>query len=1251
MKLPNGQPGWIFIPAGGTFKPDPNKPGLWDIYDDKGNLDMQVEPNSGKPPACYSSMITDILLAFLANQGNGQDNNENLGTASATTDNSPSSADGTVYPGMWVGTLGFNGQPVTVESATTSFVNDDDSSYDIASSDVTTTWQVESNSVVFYATVTFPQYGEYGWYLTVTTNEGTRVLEDPGHDFVVIEEKPLIVTPVNFTIPAGGSYSGPLATFTQQGVDEPASEYQATLGLTTEDIEPGPGNSYTVYGTVTAADLNPDGSSSVYVRVDNDYVAEGDTPEGDSSGANDAVDMTAAGQAQSWTTLLTPVIQVNSSDPTQQPLAIIDTTDPTITSASQVSVSVGDAANTGMAVPLVTGTTLTQLGGGLTQIVVNGLVNSPEAGAEPLSITLGSEPTLTAQVQVEESASDYTVNPVPVTASAGQPLQNVQVATVTGPADGNYTATINWGDDETSSGEIIALSAGQYSVIGSKPQPYADAVNKTITVTVNGPGTRPAPAAETPAMVSANPLPPTVTLVSPLAGPTSGGTVVTITGANLGTASTATVLFGSTPATILSDNGTTIQAISPPGLAGSVNVTVTTAGRTSVVTSAAQFTYLGPAVTFQVSPPASETAGTAFSVTVTAEDASGNTVAGYNGSVLLYSSDGQKVLGSAVNLVHGVGTAQVTLDVADPVELVAVSGGIYGVSGLTTVQAATPSIVQLYAPTVVQAGAAFAVTVVARDQFGNGCTGLVSLTTSDGQGGTPTWVSLVNGVGTALVTFDKADTLTLKASLNGIAGTSNTITVYPGGLASLAVSAPSTATTKTAISVQVTALDAFGNTVTGFSGPVALLSSDGQPVSPSVVTLTNGVGTAQVTLNRADPTALIADYYGILGSSNTIQVSGPSTGPAVTFQVSPPASETAGTAFSVTVTAKDAHGNTTGYNGSVILYSSDGQQVSNSSVTLTQGVGTAQVTLNVADQIELVAVGGGIYGVSGLTTIHAATPSSIQVYAPAGVQAGAAFAVTVMAKDQYGNGCTGLVSLTTSDGQGGTPTWVSLVNGVGTALVTLDKADTLTLKANLNGTVGQSNSITVYPGGLTSFAVSAPSTATTGTAFSVQVTALDAFGNTVTGFSGPVALLSSDGQAGSPSVVTLTNGVGTAQVTLTKADPTGLIADYYGILGSSGTIQVSSTSTPASAGPAVTFQVSPPASETAGSSFSVKVTAKDASGNTVTSYNGTVTLYSSDGQKVSGSSVTLVNGVGTAQVTLDVADQSNWWPLAAASTG
>jgi hypothetical protein len=83
---------------------------------------------------------------------------------------------------------------------------------------------------------------------------------------------------------------------------------------------------------------------------------------------------------------------------------------------------------------------------------------------------------------------------------------------------------------------------------------------------------------------------PSVSEVSPSAGPTVGGTSVTITGVNLGGATG--VAFGSVRAasfTVVSP--TEIIATSPPGAAGTVDVTVTTAAGTSSRTAADQFTY------------------------------------------------------------------------------------------------------------------------------------------------------------------------------------------------------------------------------------------------------------------------------------------------------------------------------------------------------------------------------------------------------------------------------------------------------------------------------------------------------------------------------------------------------------------------------------------------------------------------------------------------------------------------------------
>ena len=83
---------------------------------------------------------------------------------------------------------------------------------------------------------------------------------------------------------------------------------------------------------------------------------------------------------------------------------------------------------------------------------------------------------------------------------------------------------------------------------------------------------------------------PAVLSVSPTSGPTAGGTSVTITGTDLTGATSVT--FGSTAATSYTVNSAgTITAVSPVGSAGTVDITVTTAGGTSATSSSDQFTY------------------------------------------------------------------------------------------------------------------------------------------------------------------------------------------------------------------------------------------------------------------------------------------------------------------------------------------------------------------------------------------------------------------------------------------------------------------------------------------------------------------------------------------------------------------------------------------------------------------------------------------------------------------------------------
>ena len=106
-----------------------------------------------------------------------------------------------------------------------------------------------------------------------------------------------------------------------------------------------------------------------------------------------------------------------------------------------------------------------------------------------------------------------------------------------------------------------------------------------------------------------------VSSVSPDFGPPSGGTAVTITGT--GFTGTTSVKFGATAAASFTvANDATINAVSPAHAVGTVDLTVTNASGTSLITSSDHFTY-GPcaSVTASASPASPKPSGTPITFT------------------------------------------------------------------------------------------------------------------------------------------------------------------------------------------------------------------------------------------------------------------------------------------------------------------------------------------------------------------------------------------------------------------------------------------------------------------------------------------------------------------------------------------------------------------------------------------------------------------------------------------------------------
>src|SRR5262249_10519334 len=147
----------------------------------------------------------------------------------------------------------------------------------------------------------------------------------------------------------------------------------------------------------------------------------------------------------------------------------------------------------------------------------------------------------------------------------------------------------------------------------------------------------------------------------------------------------------------------------------------------------------------------------------------------------------------------------------------------------------------------------------------------------------------------------------------------------------------------------------------------------------------------------------------------------------------------------------------------------------------------------------------------------------------------------------------------------------------------------------------------------THFAVSAPASATAGTAFNFTVTALDQFNNTATGYTGTVSLSTTDplGTVTPTTCTFLAGDHGTKTFTNRATPPkvgTWQITANDSVNSFSGSRSV--VVNPAAAASLAVDQF--PASTTAGVAHDVRVTAFDPFGNIATGYTGTVSLSTTD---------------------------------------
>ena len=776
---------------------------------------------------------------------------------------------------------------------------------------------------------------------------------------------------------------------------------------------------------------------------------------------------------------------------------------PTISSFTPLSGVVGTMVT-------LTGTNLS----GVTSVTFNGIAST--------AVTLISATSISATVP-----SGATPGPVRVTTAAGT-ATSTTVYTVTAPAptvtalaptSGIVGAAVTLTGTNLTTATAVAfngVSVAAFTVVSATQITTTVPVGTTtgkITVTTLG-GT--ATSASSFTVIG----PPTITSFTPTSGVV--GTKVTLTGTNLGGATSVTFNgVASTAVTLTS--ATSISATVPTGATPGPVIVTTAAG---TATSTTVYTVTAPAPTVTAVSPTSGIVGAA--VTLTGTNFTTATAVAFNGvAVAAFTVVSATQITTTIPV--GATTGKITVTTLGGT---ATSASSFTVIGPPTITSFTPTsgvvgtVVTLTGTNLGSATsvtfngvAATAVTLTSATSIkatvpSGATTGTISVTTAAGTGTsataytvtvpapTVTAFSPTSGIVGAVVTLTGTNlTNTSAVAFNGVAVAAFTVV----SATQITATIPAGATTG---KITVTTLGGTATSAGSFTviGPPTITSfTPTSGVVGTVVTLTGtNLGSAtSVTFNGVAATAVT------LTSATSIKATVPSGASTGTISVTTAAGTgTSATAYTVTVPAPTvtALAPTSGIVGAVVTLT--GTNLTNASAVAFNGVAGVAFTVVSATQITATIPAGATTGKVTVTTLGgtATSASSFTVIGPPTITS---FTPT--------SGVVGTVVTLTGTNLG-SATSVTF-NGVAATAVTLTSA--------------------------TSIKATVPSGATTGT---ISVTTAAGTGMSATAYTVTIPV---------PTVTTLspaTGGIG-ASVTLTGTNFTGATKVLF--IGATGTVPVS----------------------------------------------------------------------------------------------
>ncbi|TAL03375.1 MAG: hypothetical protein EPO07_06310, partial [Verrucomicrobia bacterium] len=199
------------------------------------------------------------------------------------------------------------------------------------------------------------------------------------------------------------------------------------------------------------------------------------------------------------------------------------------------------------------------------------------------------------------------------------------------------------------------------------------------------------------------------------------------------------------------------------------------------------------------------------------------------------------------------------------------------------------------------------------------------------------------------------------------------ITVTLPGQSSANTGSATAQTAGTAFNITLTATTDGTTTDTSYSGSKSITFSGptGSPTYPGTVSFSSGVGTANITLVKAETTTITATDGTIAGTASSSLLVNPGAINSYTVTASSP--QVVGVAFPVTVTAKDANNNTvtTDSSTSVTMGSGSGNVTFDTNPkTLVSGTFSVNATDNTAETTTITATDGSKNGTSGSIVVN-----------------------------------------------------------------------------------------------------------------------------------------------------------------------------------------------------------------------------------------------------------------------------------------